>query len=695
MFDKTQDLVNVFPKPTSVAAVRAVCSVKSRMSLQGRAASGEPLDSIRVRPSTMADVDRELRRWYEIVDGPGPDTLPLSMAVLQQRAREIGERLDKSGFSASTEFVRRRATRHNLVNSSLWGTGGSAATYAAAAQERMAQIREDLSASEPDQIYNMDETDLFFRCLPNRAYVTAGRRRRVRGTKTMKAKDRVTLVLACNATGTHKIPVTIIGTAQVPVCFKPLPAACSLPYVNQKSAWMDANVYKKLSITVFVPAVRARTSLPVALVVDNCGAHSKLEHPQVATIPLPPNVTSVHQPLDAGIIAALKCRYKRRLLAFVVEAFERTRVTQLADAHVRQSASIGGPSAAGAPATGTGVITRAPEGVVMEASRPTESATDGQVGGWGLTGPPDNRTATKENAGGGVTVIFQPHCEESGEATFASVLGCARLVQSSSVAAAAGTTMVKSGARAPARDDWATDNPPRLPARAVGVAALIPLVSADKQASASAGFFGACAIVLAAPDPTGEPRVYVAPVVPSVPAHLPLRLPNVWVEAPRTEALASAGPRRRARRRRAAEPCPVRGVRDGGEAHLQDVAELDGEEWQDMEPATMAHCWVKARILPPEIEARLVSQQGYYRNSLRAVSDEAAKRIVRLQSCALGGTCFGDAPPVERQVAVETWLDLESDPEAILDTADAGFSEGQSSSSDAMDTGSDYDGDEQ
>ena len=46
-------------------------------------------------------------------------------------------------------------------------------------------------------------------------------------------------------------------------------------------------------------------------------------------------------------------------------------------------------------------------------------------------------------------------------------------------------------------------------------------------------------------------------------------------------------------------------------------------------------------------------------------------------------------------MAVETWLDLESDPEAILYTADAGFCEGQSSSSDAMDTGSDCEGDEQ
>jgi len=87
---------------------------------------------------------------------------------------------------------------------------------------------------------------------------------------------------------------------------------------------MDAEVYENWFKTVFVPAVRARTSLPVALVVDNCGAHSKLEHAEVTTIPLPPNVTSIHEPLNAGIIAALERRYRRRLLALVVEAFERT-----------------------------------------------------------------------------------------------------------------------------------------------------------------------------------------------------------------------------------------------------------------------------------------------------------------------------------------------------------------------------------
>jgi len=315
LFETTQDLVNAFYKPMSVAAVRSQCSSRSRRSLQARAASGEPLDSGRARRSAVKDVDRELRRWFDIVNGLGTDAIQLTMEILQQRAREIGERLAVSGSSASPGHVRRWATRHNLVNISLWGAGGSAATNEAATKQRMAYIRADLSAYEPDQIYNMDETGLFFRSLSNRAYVSAGRRRRARVTKAMKTKDLVTLDLACNATGTYKVPVAIVGTAQVPLCFKRPRSPCPLLYLNQKSAWMDADVYENVFTTVFLAAVRARTSLPVALVVDNCGAHSKLEHAQVTTIPLPPNVTSIHHPLDAGIIAALKRRYKRRLLA--------------------------------------------------------------------------------------------------------------------------------------------------------------------------------------------------------------------------------------------------------------------------------------------------------------------------------------------------------------------------------------------
>jgi len=87
---------------------------------------------------------------------------------------------------------------------------------------------------------------------------------------------------------------------------------------------MDSDIFKSWFETVFLPAMRAGTTQPVALVSENCGAHDQLECNQVKFIALPPNCTSIYQPQDLGIIACLKRRYKRRLLDLVVSAFETT-----------------------------------------------------------------------------------------------------------------------------------------------------------------------------------------------------------------------------------------------------------------------------------------------------------------------------------------------------------------------------------
>jgi len=124
----------------------------------------------------------------------------------------------------------------------LWGQAGSADVAGAAS--RIAEIRAELEPYPAERIYNMDETGLFYRCIPNRAYVQAGQRRQARGTKAMKAKERITLVLACNATGNHKIPVAIIGKAKEPLCFNPPRRPSPLSYFSQKSAWMDSDIFK-------------------------------------------------------------------------------------------------------------------------------------------------------------------------------------------------------------------------------------------------------------------------------------------------------------------------------------------------------------------------------------------------------------------------------------------------------------------
>ena len=107
---------------------------------------------------------------------------------------------------------------------------------------------------------------------------------------------------------------------------------------------MDSDIFKSWFETVFLPAVRTRTTQPVALVSDNCGAHDQLECNQVKFTALPPNCTSIYQPLDLGIIACLKRRYKRRLLDLVVSVFEAT-------LGARAAANAPPPAGADAPAS--------------------------------------------------------------------------------------------------------------------------------------------------------------------------------------------------------------------------------------------------------------------------------------------------------------------------------------------------------
>ena len=131
----------------------------------------------------------------------------------------------------------------------------------------------------------------------------------------MKSKARVTLYVCTNATGTLKIPMSVIGTAANPRCFRKGPP--KLVYFSQKNAWADARTFKQWFYTVFLPFVRRITSEKVVLLMDNCGPHSADLHDrqeQVKILTLPPNCTSMFQPMDMGVIAALKLQYKSRLL---------------------------------------------------------------------------------------------------------------------------------------------------------------------------------------------------------------------------------------------------------------------------------------------------------------------------------------------------------------------------------------------
>ncbi|CAM9821907.1 unnamed protein product [Phaeothamnion confervicola] len=131
----------------------------------------------------------------------------------------------------------------------------------------------------------------------------------------MKAKDRITIYVCTNASGKQKVPLAVIGAAKNPRCFrgKQLPVT----YFQQNRAWSDQRVMALWFSKVFLRHVRQLTGQPVALIMDNCSGHGELIDPrnQVKVICLPPNCTARRQPMDQGIIAALKVRYRTALLS--------------------------------------------------------------------------------------------------------------------------------------------------------------------------------------------------------------------------------------------------------------------------------------------------------------------------------------------------------------------------------------------
>lgn len=311
---------------------------RQRVELRGRLQAGAAGSSVTARTSNFPAVDARLTDWVLAVRARTRKRVPLSLSVLRAKALQIARDLNIPTFSASNGFLQNWARRHDFVNVALHGAGASATVEEATA--RMQQIREQLAGVDPDLIYNADETGLLYRCLPSRSYLPREDRRHARGSKAMRSKERVTLTLCCNATGSHKLPIAMIGKAAHPLCFQGEGNQCPLPYFSQRSAWTDNHVFKRWFFEVFVPALRPRTASHVYLILDNLSCHTEIAHPQVTIIELPPNTTARYQPLDKGVIAMTKRRYKTRYLERVAANLDRLIASNAPDPRVPRGGGL-------------------------------------------------------------------------------------------------------------------------------------------------------------------------------------------------------------------------------------------------------------------------------------------------------------------------------------------------------------------
>ncbi|GES91877.1 tigger transposable element-derived protein 6-like [Rhizophagus clarus] len=125
-----------------------------------------------------------------------------------------------------------------------------------------------------------------------------------------KSKNRVTLLLTFNATGSVKLPALFIHKYQTPRDLIGIDKL-KLPvdYFWNKKAWMQTSIWNKY--LELLNQRMKKQNKKIFLLVDNAPVHS-VSNPELLTNItihyLPPNTTAHLQPADAGIINSFKVR---------------------------------------------------------------------------------------------------------------------------------------------------------------------------------------------------------------------------------------------------------------------------------------------------------------------------------------------------------------------------------------------------
>ncbi|XP_025836241.1 LOW QUALITY PROTEIN: tigger transposable element-derived protein 1-like [Agrilus planipennis] len=264
--------------------------------------------------------------------------VPLSLAIIQNKALSIINTLqNKRGennsdetkcFSASRGWFMRFKARYSLHNIRVQGEAASADHVAA--QSFPGILKEIIESGDysPKQIFNVDETGLFWKKMPSRTFISQ-EEKSMPGFKA--AKDRLTLLLGSNVEGDLKLKPLLVYRFENPRALKNY-VKSTLPVIwkaNPK-AWVTSILFEEWFTKHFIPEVKQYCSknnlaYKALLILDNAPGHpvriADID-PQIKVVFLPPNTTSLLQPMDQGVIASFKAYYLRRTFSQAVKANE-------------------------------------------------------------------------------------------------------------------------------------------------------------------------------------------------------------------------------------------------------------------------------------------------------------------------------------------------------------------------------------
>lgn len=258
------------------------------------------------------DINDVVWKWFNTARSKG---IPISGPIIQEKALQFATQLNIPDFKASNGWLDRWRTRYSV--SAFKVSGESASVDQTTVDQYRTRLPEIVNGYSPSNIFNCDETGLFYRALPDKTLGTKDQS--CKGGKN--AKERLTVMFACSATG-EKLKPLVIGKSYNPRCFKNInKSTLPVTYFSNKKSWMTSNAFNDWIRTVNNTMRLQRRH--ILMFLDNATSHSHdLQLSNVTLKFLPANTTSVLQPLDQGIIRAFKANYRRLMITSLLAKIE-------------------------------------------------------------------------------------------------------------------------------------------------------------------------------------------------------------------------------------------------------------------------------------------------------------------------------------------------------------------------------------
>ncbi|XP_042913329.1 tigger transposable element-derived protein 4-like, partial [Parasteatoda tepidariorum] len=238
--------------------------LKDKQKILSSFGSGADSSSKRAKTCAFPDVEAAFLKWFETHRSKN---IPLREVLLKEKAMDFARLLNVTGFNVSTGLLDKFKDRNNIVFRTLHGQAKDVPDETC--ENWRKSLPHLLQSYAPKDVFNLEETGLFFECMPCKAIMF--RSEKCSGGKL--SKEWLTILVGTNANGTEKLPLMVIGKAKKPRCSKNV-KSLSVEYHANPKTWITLNLYKtyirKLDSKFF------NQNRNLLLILHNCTAHGDI-----------------------------------------------------------------------------------------------------------------------------------------------------------------------------------------------------------------------------------------------------------------------------------------------------------------------------------------------------------------------------------------------------------------------------------